>query len=65
MTDADQPHDPAPAEQPAKATAASIDETVAASFPASDPPAVWTWEVAKPGAPRKADGDPPPQPPSR
>jgi hypothetical protein len=45
-------------EQPEAATAASIDETVEASFAASDPPAVWTWEVAKSEAARKTESEP-------
>ena len=32
-------------EEPARFASASADETGAESFPASDPPAVWTWEV--------------------
>jgi hypothetical protein len=32
-------------EEPAGLASASADETGDASFPASDPPAVWTWEV--------------------
>lgn len=36
-----------------------LDETVEASFPASDPPAVWTWDVEpaateRPGAVRSS-----------
>lgn len=32
-------------EEPARFASASADETGDESFPASDPPAVWTWEV--------------------
>jgi hypothetical protein len=51
MTDPDQPattpsQDPETVEQ-MKRVAAANDDTVAASFPASDPPAVWTWEVPR------------------
>lgn len=35
------------ASEPAKPASASTDDTGHASFPASDPPAVWTWEVKK------------------
>jgi hypothetical protein len=50
MTDPDQAattpsRDPETLEQLKRAAAA--DDTVAASFPASDPPAVWTWEVPR------------------
>lgn len=53
MTDPDQsadkpPQDPETVEQLRRAAAASLDETVAESFPASDPPAAWTWEVRRP-----------------
>ena len=37
--------EPAASEEPAKPDSMSADETGQASFPASDPPAVWTWEV--------------------
>jgi hypothetical protein len=33
--------------KPAKHPPTTPDETGHASFPASDPPAVWTWEVKK------------------
>lgn len=33
--------------------ASTVDQMSEGSFPASDPPAVWTWETAKPG-PREA-----------
>lgn len=32
-------------EKPAKSALTRADEAGHASFPASDPPAVWTWEV--------------------
>lgn len=32
---------------PAESGLTSADETGGASFPASDPPAVWTWEVKR------------------
>lgn len=53
MTDPDQsadkpPQDPETVEQLRRVAAASLDETVAESFPASDPPATWTWEVGRP-----------------
>lgn len=34
-------------EKPATSASVSAEETGHASFPASDPPAVWTWEVKK------------------
>jgi len=37
-------------EPPAHPSADSkVDEMGESSFPASDPPAVWTWEIAKAG----------------
>lgn len=38
----------------------SVDEMSDSSFPASDPPAVWTWDVARPPAdkPREARAAP-------
>lgn len=37
--------EPAPNQETTIPESARVDETGAASFPASDPPAVWTWEV--------------------
>jgi hypothetical protein len=37
--------EPGASEEPAKSESMSVDETGQASFPASDPPASWTWEV--------------------
>jgi hypothetical protein len=36
-----------PPAEPVQSASSHIDETGHASFPASDPPAVWTWEVKK------------------
>jgi hypothetical protein len=35
----------------APAGGSSVDEMSESSFPASDPPAVWTWEVKRPAGP--------------
>ena len=57
MVDLHQPGNPAPAEredaapaveEPVRPPSSSGEETGCASFPASDPPAVWTWEVKHP-----------------
>lgn len=34
----------------------TVDEMGAASFPASDPPATWTWEIRAPGADDGSEG---------
>lgn len=39
--------EPAAGKLPAESGSTSADETGGASFPASDPPAVWTWEVKR------------------
>lgn len=46
--------EPAPDQEMTIPESARVDETGAASFPASDPPAVWTWEVKSPPTARKA-----------
>lgn len=44
--------DPAAGQEKTTPESMRVDETGAASFPASDPPAVWTWEVKRtPAAP--------------
>jgi hypothetical protein len=52
MTDSNPPTVPtepetAVPEEPVRSASTGIEETGHASFPASDPPAVWTWEVKK------------------
>lgn len=47
--------EPAASEEPAKPASTSADETGQASFPASDPPAAWTWEIDKEPNGIKAD----------
>jgi hypothetical protein len=37
-------------ERPLPGGDVTIDEMSDASFPASDPPATWTWEIRKPAA---------------
>jgi hypothetical protein len=50
-------HDVKPTPRPdaPPADAAAVDEMGKGSFPASDPPAVWTWEVEAPGPAPPAD----------